>query len=67
MSLDERSTYSSTVLLTDSVEIIKIIKIAEFKILTSGLKAYEANDTYILNGIIADYEFIFMLYCRYKS
>lgn len=64
MSLDEMPTYSSTVLLTDSVEIIKI---AKFKILTSRLKAYVANNTYILNGIIADYEFIFMLYCRYKS
>lgn len=61
MVLDERSTYSSTVPLAASVEIIKI---AEFKILTSRLKTYVANDTYILNGIIADYEFIFMLYCR---
>lgn len=52
------STYSSTVLLAASVVIIKIIKIAVFKILNSRLKAYVANDTYILNGIIADYEFI---------
>lgn len=64
MSLDERSTYKATVIFTDSVEIIKI---AVFKILTSRLKAYVAKNTYILNGIIADYEFIFMLYCRYKS
>lgn len=51
MLLDERSTYSSTVLLAASVEIKKIIKIAEFKILTR-LKAYVANDTYIRMGLL---------------